>query len=175
MTKCEDYLVILEQVRDIDVALLMLNAGWTCDGFLTDMTPEEIEQTVTICALHPIYLAKAFLETLIGRSKRSAIVITSSRLGTFPVPGLIPYSASKSFASYVGQALHVELKHRNVDVLSFECGAVATKLLGDIKGFGVIKAPQATWGCLRDLGSYPVTNGWWRHEFMLKITPASKI
>jgi short-subunit dehydrogenase len=174
-TRFNDYLTIMEQVSDIDVALLVLNAGWTCDGFLKDMTPEEIEQTVTICALHPIYLAKAFLERLMSRTKRSGIIVTSSRLGTFPVPGLIPYSAAKAFATFFGQALNIELKDRNVDVISFEAGRVATKLLGDIKGWDVMKPPKVTWGCLRDLGSYPITNGWWRHEVFVKTTRAKSV
>jgi hypothetical protein len=59
-----------------------------------------------------------------------------------------------------------------IDVISFECGEVSTKLLGNRKGFGVITPPRATWGCLRDLGTFGVTNGAFRHEFMMSIMPS---
>jgi short-subunit dehydrogenase len=73
---------------------------------------------VTINALHPIYLTKALLPQILARESKSAIVITSSGLGNAPVPGIIPYSASKSFSSFFGEALNMELKGK-VDVLSF--------------------------------------------------------
>jgi len=41
--------------------MLILNAGWTVMGPFKDLTSEEVEQTVTINALHPVYLSKALL------------------------------------------------------------------------------------------------------------------
>jgi 17beta-estradiol 17-dehydrogenase / very-long-chain 3-oxoacyl-CoA reductase len=171
LTRYRDYQVIADQLRDIDIGLLILNAGWTLMGPFKDLTPQEIEQTVTINALHPIYLLKALLNQLLARKKRSGIVITSSGLGSVPVPGVISYSAAKAFSSYLGQALNIELRSK-IDVISFECGEVSTKLLGNRKGFGVITPPKATWGCLRDLGTYRVTNGAFRHEFLMSIMPS---
>lgn len=140
-------------------------------GPFKDLTPQEIEQTVTINALHPVYLLKALLNQLLARKKRSGIVILSSGLGSLPVPGVISYSAAKAFSSYLGQALNIELSSK-IDVISFECGEVSTKLLGSRKGPSVIKPPQATSGCLRDLGSGGVTNGAFRHEFFMSIMPS---
>ena len=60
-TKYEEYELIAEKVRDIDVSMLFLNAGWVCMGPFKDLTPNEIEETVTINALHPVYLCKALL------------------------------------------------------------------------------------------------------------------
>jgi short-subunit dehydrogenase len=54
-------------------------------------------------------------------------LIVSSGLGSIPTPGFITYSASKSFSSFLGQGLNFELKDK-IDVMSFECGVVATKL-----------------------------------------------
>ena len=71
-------------------------------GPFKDLTPLEIEQTVTINALHPVYLTKALLNQMLSRKKRSGIVITSSGLGSTPVPGIITYSMAKSFASFLG-------------------------------------------------------------------------
>ncbi len=61
-TKYEEYAKMAEKIRDIDVAMLFLNAGWGCMGPFKDLTPQEIEETVTINALHPVYLSKALLD-----------------------------------------------------------------------------------------------------------------
>ncbi len=117
-TKYEEYAKMAEKIRDIDVAMLFLNAGWACMGPFKDLTPQEIEETVTINALHPVYLSKALLDQMLAREKRSAIVVTSSGLGSAPIPGILAYSMSKSFSSFLAEGLNVELKNK-VDVLSF--------------------------------------------------------
>ena len=61
LTKYADYATIASQIADIDIAMLILNAGWTVMGPFKDLTSEEVEQTVTINALHPVYLSKALL------------------------------------------------------------------------------------------------------------------
>ena len=91
-----------EQVKDIDVGILILNAGMALMGPFIDLTPQEIEQTVTINALHPVYLCKALLSQMYSRKSRSGIIITSSGLGSVPVPGVISYSMAKSFSSFLG-------------------------------------------------------------------------
>ena len=101
-------------------------------GPFKDLTPDEIEQTVTLNALHPVYLCKALLDQMLSREKRSAIVITSSGLGSAPIPGILAYSMSKSFTSFLGEGLNIELKSK-IDVMSFQCGEVRTKLLGNSK------------------------------------------
>lgn len=141
-------------------------------GPFKDLTPEEIEQTITINALHPVYLCKALLNQMLARKKMSAIIITSSGLGSVAVPGILPYSMAKSFSSFLGQGLNVELKGK-IDVLSFECGEVKTKLLGKSRsGITVITTDKATSGCLRDLGSYGLSYGAFIHELMLRMVPS---
>jgi len=66
---------------------------------------------------------------MIARKKLSAIVITSSGLGSQPIPIVLPYSCSKSFSSFLGQGLSYELEGK-IDCLSWECNQVETKLLG---------------------------------------------
>lgn len=49
LTKYQDYSLIAEKIKDIDIAMIILSTG------------EEVEQTVTMNALHPIYLSKALI------------------------------------------------------------------------------------------------------------------
>ena len=102
MYKIQEYEdIIAAKLRDIDIGLLFLNAG--IGGFVPFENQENssIEEIVNVNAIHPIYLSKVLLNQLLKRTKRSAIVVTSSGLGSVPIPGTIIYSASKSFSSFL--------------------------------------------------------------------------
>eukprot|EP00351_Strombidinopsis_sp_SopsisLIS2011_P006094 CAMPEP_0116875968 /NCGR_PEP_ID=MMETSP0463-20121206/8048_1 /TAXON_ID=181622 /ORGANISM="Strombidinopsis sp, Strain SopsisLIS2011" /LENGTH=125 /DNA_ID=CAMNT_0004522379 /DNA_START=378 /DNA_END=755 /DNA_ORIENTATION=- len=125
MTTYEPYAKIAEEIKDLDIAMLYLNAGVQGYGPLEIMEPKEIQDIVTVNALHPIYLAKALLSQIKSRKARSAIVLTSSGTCVRPISGLIPYTSSKIFASYFTRALHWELKDC-ADVLAWEPGVTST-------------------------------------------------
>ena len=140
-------------------------------GPFKDLTPLEIEQTVTVNALHPIYLTKALVDRMLSREKRSGIIVMSSGLGSAPMPGVLTYSMSKSFSSYLAEGLNIELKHK-IDCLSYQCGEVSTKLLGSRKGMSVVTTKTATKGGLRDLGTKGLTYGCFIHDLQMSITPS---
>ena len=123
MTKYNEYERIAQELDGIDIAMLFLNAGWGLMGPFKEITGPETEEIVTVNALHPIYLTKALLNSILQRNARTAIVITSSGLGSAPMPGILAYSCSKSFSSFLGEGLNIELKDK-VDVLSWQCGEV---------------------------------------------------
>ena len=66
---------------------------------------------------------------MLTREKRSAIVVTSSGMASAPISGILSYSMSKTLSSFLAEGLNIELKNK-VDVLSFQCGEVRTKLIG---------------------------------------------
>mmetsp|Transcript_20554 Transcript_20554/g.14797 ORF Transcript_20554/g.14797 Transcript_20554/m.14797 type:complete len:126 (+) Transcript_20554:414-791(+) len=125
MTTYEPYAKIAEEIKDLDIAMLYLNAGVTGYGPLEIMEPKEIQDIVTVNSLHPIYLGKALLSQIKSRKARSAIVLTSSGAAVRPLAGLLPYCSSKVFASYFARALHWELKDC-ADVLAWEPGETST-------------------------------------------------
>lgn len=110
-------------------------------------------------------LAPQMVSRLEGNSKlKSAIVITSSGLGSIPIAGWAAYSSAKSFASFLGQCLNFELEGK-IDVMSYQAGEVATKLLGKFKtDMRTITPDTAAKSCLRDLGIHPLSNGSGKHE-----------
>jgi short-subunit dehydrogenase len=140
-------------------------------GPFKDLTPLEIEQTVTVNALHPIYLTKALLDRMLAREKRSGIIVMSSGLGSAPIPGVLTYSMSKSFSSYLAEGLNIELKHK-IDCLSYQCGEVSTKLIGSKRGMSVVSTQTATKGGLRDLGTKALTYGCFIHDLQMSLVPS---
>jgi short-subunit dehydrogenase len=135
-------------------------------GSFVDLTHEEIETTVNVDTLHPIYLCKTLLPKLLLREKRSAILITSSAFGTFVCPGISAYNASKAFVTYLGQGLNFELREK-IDVLSYEAGRVGTKLIGQKPKGTIITVENAVKSSLRDLGYESRTNGAFIHEVVI--------
>ena len=58
------------------------------------------------------------------------MILTSSIAEAIPCPGLLTYCAAKKFAGMLTEGLHLELKDKNVDCLTWVPGYVATKLTG---------------------------------------------
>jgi short-subunit dehydrogenase len=78
------------------------NAGYLKMGSFIGLTPTEIETTLNVDALQPVYFCKAILPLILERKQKSALLITASGFGTFPTPGVNVYGASKAFATYLG-------------------------------------------------------------------------
>ena len=90
--------------------------------------------------------------------------------------GILGYSATKVFVSYLGQGLFYELKGHGVDVLSYECGETATKMTKkDKSSMSTILPSRSAEVCFRDLGTMPVTYGAFRHDFGMWISLAFPI
>ena len=58
------------------------------------------------------------LERYDNNKLKSGILVTSSLLGERPFPGMLTYSACKSFAGFIAEGLNFELKGK-VDVLNY--------------------------------------------------------
>jgi len=162
-------------LKDIDIAMLFLNAGYIRCGSFTDISAEEIEQSCMINALQPIYTAKSLIEQIVARGQLGAIVITSSGLGSAAIPGCIDYSCTKSFASMLGEGLNFELKGK-VDCMSWQSGKVSTKMNGDPVEGHCVAVETAVSGMLKDLGREELTYGCAPHAkgmFMINLFPMS--
>jgi len=64
---------------------------------------------------------------MLARKEKSAIVVTSSGLGSRPIAGCVTYSAAKACSSFLAQALNYELQNK-IDVMSWEAGPAGTKM-----------------------------------------------
>jgi short-subunit dehydrogenase len=101
---------------------------------------------------------------LFARKQKSAIVVTSSVGGARPIGGCsIVYSATKSLVSFLSVGLSYELEGK-VDVMTWECGYVSTKLSREKEGGLVLNTKDAVAGMLRDIGKENLTNGRFVHE-----------
>jgi short-subunit dehydrogenase len=85
------------------------------------------------------------------KGKKSGIFITSSIAARIAVPGVTTYCANKGFATMFGQGIQPELAGK-VDVLVYEPGTIATKMLGQGPSFTAITPEMAAECSLRHMG-----------------------
>lgn len=119
LVKISDYKEkIGDALKDIDIAMLFLNAGFIRVGPFQGITNQAVENDVTCNALQPIYTMKVLVDQMVARDHIAAMVITTSGLGSIALPGCTTYSASKSFSTFLGQGLAYELKGK-VDCMAW--------------------------------------------------------
>lgn len=132
MFNIEDYqTIIADQLKDLDVSILGINAGYNENKAWLSLNNKGIQQTVMLNALHPAYLAKVMAAQLNDRfekkGEKAAMVFVSSAASFMPSPGNLIYSASKVFTSYIGEGLYYEFEGK-VDVINYMPSSVETNM-----------------------------------------------
>ena len=117
---------ILDATSDLDIGLLVSNAGFGLKGQLSDSDPASIADMLSVNCLAPVLLARGFIPRL--RARQSAgIILTSSVEGLIGCPYSAAYSATKGFVNNLGEALWAELAGDAIDVLTLCPGATDTE------------------------------------------------
>lgn len=103
-------------------------------------------------------------------ANRSALVVTSSGVAHFPIPGIISYSSTKILVSRFCEAIAEELRDKRIDVMSWEAGSITTNL-NPSKGIFSLTCKTAVNGCFSKIGFESVSDGYWLHELMMVSSP----
>jgi len=82
---------------------------------------------------------------------KSAVLVVASQAAVVPLSGLATYSATKTFASFVAEALNTEFSNE-IDFISYHAAEVDTKMIKDLKNYRTITSSRAAESSLRDLG-----------------------
>ena len=100
------------------------------------------------------------------RGRRSCLVVTSSGLANFPMPGIISYSSTKILVSRFCEATAEEVKSNGIDVMSWEAGGITTKL-NPASGPMMVKVGPAVSQCFSKVGFEYRSDGHWQFELMM--------
>ena len=106
---------------------LINNAGVGLGGPLELLPDDKISHLLNVNVLGVVAVTRALLP-LIRNNRGGRIVMISSISGRIALPGLSVYAASKFALEALGDALRVELKPFNIDVVLIEPGNVATPI-----------------------------------------------
>ena len=171
---------LTEAVRDLEIAILVNNAGFGYAGRFDKQEPERLREMVQLNCLAPVMLSAGLLPGMLARG-RGAVVITGSAAGRQPLPFHGVYSATKAFDLLLGEALAVELRSQGVDVLVIEPGSTQTEfqqVAGEIAHNGE-PADRVVLLALEALGQQPaVISGWFnwiRANIASRLLPRSLV
>lgn len=116
---------IIEATHTLNVGLLVVSAGYGTSGlFINASLPAEVDMLRVNCeGLLSIthYYSKKF-----ATQKRGGIILMSSMVAFQGVPYSANYAATKAYVQSLAEALAIELKPYNVDVLAAAPGPVAS-------------------------------------------------
>ena len=154
---------VLEQVKDLDVSILINNAGTGYIGLYSNMPTKTASDIVLTNALAHALITRVFLPKLALRYNKSAIINTCSFAAASPRPYALLYSSTKAFHDHFSRGLAYE--HANIDILSLKPGYVSTKMTRFAEtNYRIISVEDHVNVALKDLGSITHTYGHWRHR-----------
>ncbi|MCJ8321919.1 MAG: SDR family NAD(P)-dependent oxidoreductase [Colwellia sp.] len=127
LSKQESNQLIIEQTNELDIGLLVANAGAENNGLFIEIDESDESQLLALNVVSPMILSHAFAKRFVRRGK-GGILLLSSLFGYQGVPFVANYSASKAYILTLGEALNVELKPLGVDVTVLSPGLTKTSM-----------------------------------------------
>lgn len=147
---------VLAQVDDLEIAILVNNAGVGCIGRFDLQDREELLRMVQLNCAAPVALTAELLPRMRERG-RGAVIFVGSIAGSQPLPLHALYSATKVFDNFLAESLWGELQGSGVDVLGLQPGRTATgfrEAAGQLPNAGVPPAGVVA-AALAALGHQP--------------------
>jgi uncharacterized protein len=116
---------VRDRTADLDVGLLVANAGYGTSGPLHTADSEDERDLLAVNAQAVLDLTQHFAGRLVARG-RGGMILLSSIVALQGVAGTANYAASKAYVHTLGEGLHDELRPHGVDVLIAAPGPVAS-------------------------------------------------
>ncbi len=162
---------LIAATTDLDVGLLINNAGTASAGAFIWHEAHALEQTIQLNVLASTELAHHFARRFAKRS-RGGIVFAGSTFAYQGVPFFATYAASKAYTVALAEALHVETKSQGVDVMVLSPGPTRTAMK-DMPGFDFdrmplkwMDPPAVVRAGLKALGRRPAVVAGWVNRLM---------
>jgi short-subunit dehydrogenase len=172
LSKPEEVDRVAAAVQDLDLGILVNNAGFGSGGRFAKQGLERLREMIALNCAAPVALTHRLLPKLRARD-RAAIVITGSVAGRIPLPLHGVYSATKAFDGFLGEALAVELADDGIDVLVLEPGSTETEfqaVAGEIAHEGE-SAADVVAVAIASLGRQSTVISGWKNWFLGAVVP----
>ena len=112
---------------DLEIGLVVPNAGIGLSGEFIRSSLDANEHLLRLNVMAPMQLAKMFGAKMAARG-HGGILFISSLFGYQGIPWVANYAATKAYILSLGEALHVEMKPRGVDVTVLSPGLTDTAM-----------------------------------------------
>lgn len=117
---------IINEVKSVDCRCLIYNAAYSLIKPFINHSEDELDNFIDINTRTPLKLIHQFSQHLITKNNGGGIITMSSLAGLIGMQLVSTYAATKAFNWNLAEALHFELKPKNIDVLSCIAGATET-------------------------------------------------
>jgi uncharacterized protein len=114
------------EALDLEVSVLVNNAGFATGGPFHESDPERELEQVRLLVEAPVALTSAFVPGMVDRGA-GAVLNLASTAGMQPMPYSAGYAAAKAYVLAFSEALHQELRCAGVTVTVLAPGPVSTE------------------------------------------------
>ncbi len=118
---------VLQKLQDLELDVLVNNAGMTKDNLFFFMSNEEWESVIDTSVNGTYYVTKAVLKNMI-RNKKGSIVNVASISGIVGNPGQTNYSAAKGAIIAFTKALSAEVARYKIRVNAVAPGLIESEM-----------------------------------------------
>ena len=112
--------------QDLDVGLLISNAGTAAVGEFVTLEQSTLDQSARLNVLAHLSLVRHYSEHLAQRG-RGGVLLVSSTVGTHGAPFMADYAAAKAYVLKLGEALHLEFQRLGLHLTVLLPGPTATE------------------------------------------------
>jgi uncharacterized protein len=139
-----------EATQDLDIGLVVSNAGSTMFGDFITMDAGALRQSLLLNVKAHLDIARHFGQRLAQR-RRGGLLLTASTAGLQGVPYSAEYAAAKAYVLTLGEGLHAELQPLGVYVTTLLPGATDTPMFAS-NGFDLpaFLKPMSTEQCVSE-------------------------
>lgn len=134
---------VVDAVSDLDVGLLVSNAGAARLGGFLQNRAEDLVADLHLNALSHLELSHAFASRLRARGRTGGILFVSSTAALQPMALAANYSGAKAFLLNLGESIHREFRDLGIDVTVLLPGPTDTKGLRDQSDVALGNLPMA--------------------------------
>lgn len=125
LTRAESVEAILSATQDLDIGLLINNAGITTIGHFIEKPVQDHLRVIDLNIRTPLLLTHAFASRFAAR-KRGGVLFVSSLSGVQGTAYVANYAATKAYNLILAEGLWQELRGQGVDVMACLVGTTRT-------------------------------------------------
>jgi NAD(P)-dependent dehydrogenase (short-subunit alcohol dehydrogenase family) len=145
LTKADFLLTIDNATSDLDIGLVISNAGDFARGEFLTIEREHLHAMVRVNVLANLDISHHFGQRLVARKRGGLVLVGAALAASDGVPFMANPAATKAYVHSLGRALHIELAEQGVTVTVLMPGTTATPALEKL-GIDVDKLPTKPMG-----------------------------
>jgi uncharacterized protein len=131
LSVAESYQEIIAAAKDLDVGLLISNAGTGKPGAFLNQRKEDLAQIIELNTASHVWLTQHFAGVFAAKGK-GGIVLTGAMGATNGLPYMAVEAGTKAFIEAWGLSLNHELKDKNVHLTVLVTSPTQTPVLGKL-------------------------------------------